>query len=285
MGRVIFDAFQESDFVVYAFDPAEAAQKYIKKTNAHNCRTPHEVAQNVSILILSLPTPEIVKQVIIGKDGVLGKLDSEIIIIDTSTIDPKTAIEMNALCHQRCASAYLDSPILGRPDSFGKWVLPVGGDEDKYKKITTILKVFSNKSFYVGGSGSGFALKLLNQMMFSVINGITAEMLATSHRIGVDPKTVYEVISSSGAGTVSGLFLECGKKITTNDYSPVFPIRLLCKDAGLGLEMARELGAPPIISTTVQMYNELAKSKGYGDLDTSALYTVFSDIYTNKGEL
>ena len=145
-----------------------------------------------------------------------------------------------------------------------------------------LLQTFAARVVHVGASGSGDAYKLLNQLMFSAINGITAEVFAVADKVGISRQKFYEVISSSGAATVSGLFLECGRKIVEDNYQPIFSVDLLCKDAGLGVDMANGAGAPPIISTTIQMCNRLAQAQGMGSLDTSAMARVFGGLYARR---
>ena len=109
--------------------------------------------------------------------------------------------------------------------------------------------------------------------------GITAEVFALVEKAGISKKVFYDTVAGSGAATVSGLFKECGKKVVGDDYDPVFPIDLLCKDAGLGIQMARDLGSTPVIASCVQVLNEIAKGNGYGGLDTAALVKVYEDLY------
>ena len=112
--------------------------------------------------------------------------------------------------------AYLDAPVLGRPAAVGEWSLPVGGDPEHLAQCVDILKLFARNVFHIGPPGSGSKVKLLNQMMFSAINGMTAEMMAVAERVGIPQKLLYETISASQAATVSGLFKELGQRIASS---------------------------------------------------------------------
>ena len=80
---------------------------------------------------------------------------------------------------------------------------------------------------------------------------------------------------------MSGLFKETGARIAEDRYgSPTFTVELLCKDAGLGIEMAKSAGVTPLIAGFVQTLNENAKGKGYADKDTSVLADVFEQFYS-----
>jgi 3-hydroxyisobutyrate dehydrogenase-like beta-hydroxyacid dehydrogenase len=161
------------------------------------------------------------------------------------------------------------------------WLLPVGGSAAHIDRARPYLETFAKSVVRVGESGAGNAFKLLNQLMFSVINGISAEVMALTDVLGIDRQTFYSVISESGAATVSGLFKETATRMVNDRYeSPNFTIELMCKDAGLGLQMAKNAGVSPLISGFVQSLNENAKGRGLAKQDTSSLTKLFREYYS-----
>jgi 3-hydroxyisobutyrate dehydrogenase-like beta-hydroxyacid dehydrogenase len=236
------------------------------------------MAQRAQVVFLLLPGPPQIESVVCGADGLLSEATLGQIIVDMSTVDPSTTRRMGD-CAAEVGVDYLDAPILGRPSALGRWVLPVGGDEEVLARCRPLLEVLAHRIVHVGPLGSGHALKLLNALMFSAINAMTAEMMAISARVGLSPAVLFDTIASSNAATVSGLFKEVGAKIVERDFTPVFPIDLLCKDNGLAVAMAREFGTPPIVASLVQTLNELARARGLGAEDTSALVKVYEGFY------
>jgi 3-hydroxyisobutyrate dehydrogenase-like beta-hydroxyacid dehydrogenase len=107
---------------------------------------------------------------------------------------------------------------------------------------------------------------------------MTAEMMAVSVKAGLPPQVLYEAVAESEAATVSGLFKEVGAKIVARDFAPAFSIDLLCKDNKLAIDMAQACGAPPVLANTVQVVNELARARGLGAEDTSALVKVYESL-------
>jgi 3-hydroxyisobutyrate dehydrogenase-like beta-hydroxyacid dehydrogenase len=278
MGRIILERLMEQGYGVCACDPVPEAQKYCREAGAQVAASPLNVAESADIILLSLPGPAQIETVVTAETGLEAALGGDSIVIDLSTVDPETTRRMSGKVAERGA-AYLDAPILGRPASVGRWVLPVGGDAETLERSRQVLGVFASKAVHVGPSGAGNTLKLLNQLMFSTINGITSEVLAISEKAGLSPKVLFETISSSGAATVSGLFCEVAKKIVEGNYDPIFSVALLCKDAGLGIEMAKGFGATPLIASLVQSLNYTAASTGLADQDTSALVKVYKRLY------
>ncbi len=235
------------------------------------------VGEKAEVIILSLPLPGDVQQVVEGPAGLLDTISKGQVIADTSTIDPFTTQDLAEKVLAK-GGGYLDTPILGRPHRCGHWTLPVGGDKEFLDKARPALECIASRLIHVGPSGQGHIVKLLNNLMFGAINAATAEMFAIGSKVGISPKVLYETIAESGAATVSNLFVELGKKIVERDFSPAFAIDYLHKDMGLGIEMAHRCGIPSMCFRECQQLNELARSLGFGEEDTSAGVKVYEKL-------
>lgn len=279
MGRCMLRSLLDRGFQVVACDKFPEAVKSAEEMGAESAATPADLAKRSSVILISLPGPAQLQEVLFGEDGLKEALTSDHVVIDTSTVDPETT-RANAAGVEETGAAYLDCPILGRPSAAGKWMLPAGGNPEALKHVKPVLLTFAADAVPVGGHGAGNALKLLNQLMFSCINAISSEVMAICDHVGIDKKVFYDTVAGSSAATVSGLFREVGKSIVTDGYdTPAFTVDLLIKDAKLGLQMAKDADAPSVIAGTVQLYNEIAHAQGLGMQDTSALYKVFSRHY------
>ena len=278
MGQIILRCLLDAGHTLYVYDKSEEAISLASSWGANTLQSPVEISSLCEIILLCLPGPAETESIISGDTGLLQNLGEHHIVIDLSTSDPKTtariAIEMD-----KVKASFLDAPILGRPASVGHWVLPIGGNPEALERCRSILETFAAQAIWVGQSGAGHTLKLLNQLMFSTINAITAEVLAICARTNLSPETLYDTITASGAATVSGLFRETGRKIVDRDFEPVFTIDLLHKDTHLGIKMATEHGAFPILAKAVQEHNEMARIQGYGGEDTSALVKVYEGLF------
>jgi 3-hydroxyisobutyrate dehydrogenase-like beta-hydroxyacid dehydrogenase len=235
------------------------------------------VAEQVEIVLMLLPTPRHIEEVVTGEQGLLSRAQPNQVIIDMSTVDPDSTRKMGARAAE-FGVAYLDAPILGRPSAHGRWVLPVGGEANVVEHCRPLLEVIGRKVIHVGPLGAGNTLKLLNALMFSAINVMTAEMMAIATKAGLAPELLYRTLAESEAATVSGLFKEVGAKMVARDFTPTFAIDLLCKDNGLAVTMAKSCGAPPVVASVVQTMNELARARGLGSEDTSALLKVYEAL-------
>lgn len=279
MGCCMLERVLAVGYQVTVYDKFPAAAQRAAAMGAKVADTPAQLARQATVILMSLPGPVQLEEVLFGEDGLKGGVGSDHVIVDTSTVDPQTT-RRNAQGIMETGAAYLDCPILGRPSATGKWMLPTGGNEQALEHVKPVLLTFAANAIPVGGPGAGNALKLLNQMMFSCINAISSEVMAICDHVGIDKDVFYDTVASSSAATVSGLFREVGKCIVNEAYdAPAFTVDLLIKDTKLALQMAKEANAPSLLAGTAQMYNELASANGLGAQDTSALFKLFDRHY------
>ena len=282
MGLTAARRIVEAERPLVVYDVVEAAVEKVRQIGAETAASPAAVGRECRVVLMFLPGPAQVEECVSGPDGILAGTAPGAVIVDLSTLDPGTTVRMAALAAER-GVGYLDAPVLGRPISVGNWALPVGGRAEDLEICRPVLSLFASNIMPVGPSGAGHTIKLLNQLMFSAINAMTAEMMAVADRAGVSPELLYNTITASRAGTVSNLFVELGKHIVESDYDdPTFSVDLLCKDARLAVQMARENGTPPILGSLIVTMNELAQAQGFGQKDTSVMWRIYEGLWGRR---
>jgi len=277
MGSKMAGKLINAGYAIFARDIDEAAEERARKLGAKVVNSPKEVAEYTEIILLSLPMPSDVKEVVLGEDGILTNPKNNRAIVDLSTMDPFST-QNNAEEAKKVGVSYIDAPVLGRPQKCGNWTLPVGGDKKDLEKVCKVLEILAAKIIYVGPSGYGNIVKLLNNMMLGAINSVTAEILAICTKLGMSPKVLYETIANSGAASVSNLFKELGPKILNRDFEPLFAIDLLHKDVRLGIQMAKQVDVPLFVSEANQRLNEMARLMGFGKEDTASVIKVYEKL-------
>lgn len=283
MGKCMLNGLLNGGYQVVAYDPFPPAREYAAAHGAAVAESPAELAEKAKVIYMSLPKPQHVLDVVNGENGLMKNLTGEHIVVDTSTVDPETSRTCAGIVAEKGAH-YIDAPVLGRPSAAGKWLMPAGGERECVEYLQPVFSCFAQKAVHVGDHGAGNVFKLLNQIMFSVINGVSAEVMALTDVLGVDKKVFFDVVSKSGAATVSGLFCETAGRIADERYDdPTFTVELLCKDAGLGIQMAKDAGVTPLIGSYVQQINEHVRDEeGLAKKDTSAVVNYFRELYSGK---
>lgn len=279
MGLTAGRKILESGHSLLVYDVSLGAQEKARALGAGIATPPAEVARQVDMVILFLPGPKEIEWGVAGKDGLLAGSHPGLVIVDMSTVDPDTTIRLAEAASGQGVN-YLDAPVLGRPVSVGHWALPVGGESSVLEQCRSILELLADKIYHVGPSGSGNKVKLLNQLMFGAINAMTAEMMAIADSLGIPPRLLFEIITSSEAATVSNLFKELGARIAQERYDePTFSVDLLIKDVRLAVDMAKGNQAPPLLARTVEFINEMAQAQGYGGFDTAIMWKCYRKIW------
>ena len=280
MGQVTGKALRDNGHELLVFDAFPGAQAAARELGARVADTPAQGAEASDLCILFLPGPAQIQACVAGEGGILESAASGYTIVDMCTSEPGCTVRMAEAAAEKSV-AYVDAPVLGRPGSISRWCLPVGGDVAALERVRPVLAVLAHDIRHLGPSGSGHKVKLLNQMMFGAINAMTAEMMAVADKVGVPPALLFETITASQAGTVSNLFKELGARIRDDSYAnPTFSVDNLAKDVRLGLEMAKENGASPILGRTVDFLNEAARAQGQGSLDTACMWQAVRRFWT-----
>jgi len=222
MGKAIAKKLMNSNYQVFVYDKNESELTIAKKKGCFTCSSPQDVSLKTKIILLSLPNPEIVLDVVGNENhGILNSASPGTIIVDTSTVDPETS-KKNYSKSSLKKVEYTDSPILGRPEFVGNWTLVIGRNSIINNNLKNVLLTFASKIVDAGAIGNGNILKILNNLMFGAINSITCEVLSLCKDQSVDLNLFFDTVSKSGAATTSKLFLELGPKIINNDFSTIF---------------------------------------------------------------
>lgn len=279
MGCTAAERWRAAGLEIVGYDLSSRCVERGRQAGVRMCASLHELAVATRHIVLFLPGPMEIEATLCDPDGLLAYAAMGTIIIDMCTSAPKTTQAMSKKAALSGVS-YLDAPVLGRPASIGNWALPVGGDPKVLEKCRPFLQHVATQIIHIGPSGSGHKVKLLNQMMFGAINAMTAEMMAVAEQVGIAPKLLYDTITTSRAGTMSNLFVELGRRVCQDDYdNPTFSVELLTKDVRLGLEMANEAGAVPLIGQTVDFLNKSARAKGFGAQDCACMWRAVRQIW------
>jgi 3-hydroxyisobutyrate dehydrogenase len=230
----------------------EAAQALVNDgaTIADNIAT---LASNVDVVLSSLTNDDAVKSVYTNPQGVFAYLRRGAAVIDMSTVLPETSREIFELSHQSGAKC-LDSPISGSTPLAEKGTLTLfcGGDEELFHAAQPLFSAIASQYFYLGGSGSGTAMKLVANTLLGVGMQAIAEAAALGQKEGLDRHRLFEVLSRTAV--IAPAHLGKLSRADVGDYSAQFALQLMNKDFRLILETAAAAGVPmPATAAAFQM--------------------------------
>jgi 3-hydroxyisobutyrate dehydrogenase-like beta-hydroxyacid dehydrogenase len=237
--------------------------------------TPREVADAAQVVMVSLPHPDIVREVALGVSGLAGGAAIEL-YVDLSTTGVAVAQEVAAELAARDVVA-VDAPVSGGPAGAesGRLTLMLSGPEAVMDRVRALVDAFAGNTFVVGSeAGQGQAVKVINNLMSACSIAITAEAMVLGVRAGLDPQVLLEVIQvSSGANNAASD--KFPKQVLTRAFAHGFRLDLMAKDVHLALDEARRRGVPMVLGSTVEQLWGLADESGPDDRDCTEIVRMF----------
>lgn len=240
-------------------------------------QTPADVARHSDMVITCVPDTPDVRQVLLGKNGVMEAARPGLICVDMSTISPAATKQMGQVLQEKSVTL-IDAPVSGGQIGAieGKLSIMMGGPKEAVEKVRPIMEVMGKTVTYCGPLGSGQMTKLVNQVM--VIHTIMsiAEGLAFAEKAGLNLRTTLDVTSAGAASSHSLRAL--GPKIIAGDFKPAFMVDLQQKDLRLVLEHAEQVRQPlPGVALARQLMTVL-QAQGRGRDGTQALVDVIRQL-------
>lgn len=253
-----------SSSTLYIFDVVEAAcQRFIDKFDTFGpikiCRSSKEVAERSKTLITMLPVGDNAREVYLDpKDGIItASADADRLILECSTIDVPTALEIGKAITDAGTGIYIDSPVSGGVRGAEAGTLsffcgfPTGDTESDpvAKRIwdTVCYMAASERVNFCGKLGTGLVSKTVNNYIGLSNIIVAAEGMAFGVRHGVDGKILRKCIRGSSGdswamdnaqpapGVIEG-------SASSNGFQPLFTPRLCVKDVSLGIKAAQDVG-------------------------------------------
>jgi 3-hydroxyisobutyrate dehydrogenase len=243
--------------------------------------TPAQAAKDADVVITCVTDTPDVKEVLLGKNGVIESAHPGLICIDMSTISPAETQQMAKILLEKNV-ILIDAPISGGQIGAieGKLSIMAGGPKDSFENARHVFEAMGRTITYCGPSGYGQITKLANQIM--VIHNIMsmAEGLAFAKKAGLDLQTTLAATVAGAAG--SNLLKVLGPKVIAGDFKPAFMVDLQVKDLRLVLEYAEKIGQPlPGTALVKELFTVLQK-QGRGKDGTQALFDVIRQLAEKK---
>jgi 3-hydroxyisobutyrate dehydrogenase-like beta-hydroxyacid dehydrogenase len=132
-----------------------------------------------------------------------------------------------------------------------------------------LLARLGRASFHVGGLGLGNVAKLVNSLIAFQATWGSLEVLAVATKVGIELRTMIDVIRAGGAGNIFTDRMVEG--IDQRNRPTQFALGLAAKDAGLFVDLARQAGVPVPVSAQIAQALVAAVAAGMGERDFTDL--------------
>ncbi len=236
-----------------------------------------ELVNSVDIVLACLPDVATSRDMFLGEDGIIANAREGQVVVDHGTVDMQTSRD----CYEAAKAKgvhFLDAPISGGPGgaSGGTLSIMVGGDEDAYNTALGEFEKMGSNVRYMGPSGAGTAMKLINQLLVGVNTVAAAEAFALANAASVDIATAAELLRVSWGGSTMA---DRSAPITAERDFPNSgaPVRNLNKDMSIIVEYAKSEGlALELSERSYAMYAEMME-QGKSDYDIAAVLEVVEE--------
>lgn len=266
MGSAMVECLQDNGFrmVVMANRSRHAVDAAVAR-GAEEVTSARAVAEKSDIIMLCMDTSQSVEGRMRGEEGVIAGLSDGKIVIDFGTSLPASTRALASEVAQKGA-AMLDGPLGRTPQHAKQGLLNImtAGDKDAFARAKPVLDVVGENVFYLGESGAGHVMKLLNNAMSMTGASMMAEIFAVADKAGVSRQDVYDVMSS-GPNHSMMMDMVSAYALRDDDTQLAFAIKNGAKDAGYYQQMLADAGIERSIASQTASEMTQATNDGLGD--------------------
>ena len=156
------------------------------------------ITNEVTTVITMLPEGKNSKEVYLGDKGIINKVSKNCLLIDCSTIDIQTSIEIGKKASEK-GIKMIDAPVSGGVMGAQKSTLNImgGGTKEAFDLALPLLKIMGKNIFHAGDLGSGNGAKICNNMSLGITMIAASESLMLAKRLNIDIKKVHEIMKNA----------------------------------------------------------------------------------------
>ena len=261
MGGPMAHRLLDAGYRLCVYDVSEEATQPLVARGAELAASPAEVASQAEVVLISLPTPDVVREVALGGNGGLINGSKIRAVVDLSTTGPGVAVEVAAELAER-KIGWVDAPVSGGVTGAkaGTLAVMVSCPTPTYQQMEPVLKVFG-KLFHTGEKpGLAQSAKLANNLLAATALVATSEVMAMGVKAGLDAKVLIDIINAS-SGRNSATQDKFPRAVLPRTFDFGFTTGLSYKDVRLCVEEAAAMGVPMVVGGAVREMLAITRAK------------------------
>lgn len=252
---------------VYAYDVRGEAVSGLAGLGAEPCSSVLEVADSAPIVLASLPTPEVVREVACGPEG-LAKGSQMRTFVDLSTTGAAVAEEV-AASFEGQGIGYVDAPVSGgtKGADAGTLAVMAAGAPSAVELVRPLLEVFG-PVFVVGEHpGQGQVAKVANNLLSAAATVMTSEAVLLGVKAGLDPRVLLDVFNA-GSGRNTASADKFPRTVLPRNFDVGFRLSLMAKDLRLCRAEAQRRQSPLLMGSAIEQLWSLAEARSPEGVDS-----------------
>ena len=272
MGNPMANQLVKAGKDVKVFDISQDVIKIAKQSGLDVINSMEELLQGATTVISMLPEGKHVRSLYLGDNGILKKIPKDCLIIDCSTIDIETSLELGNAA-KKIGINMIDAPVTGgvMGARIGKLNFLVGGSDEAVAIAKPLLDIMGQKILHAGAQGSGVGVKICNNMSLGISMIASAEALMLAKRLKMDVKKVHSIIKEASGNNWAMTNYTPLPNLTegvpsNNKYRPGFSAAMMTKDLKLANDAAKSVDAStPLGKAALEIFSDFCND---GDSET-----------------
>ena len=272
MGNPMANQLVKAGKDVKVFDVSQDVIKIAKQSGLDVINSMEELLQGATTVISMLPEGKHVRSLYLGDNGILKKIPKDCLIIDCSTIDIETSLELGNAANQ-IGINMVDAPVTGgvMGARIGKLNFLVGGSDEAVAIAKPLFDIMGQKILHAGAQGSGVGVKICNNMSLGISMIASAEALMLAKRLKMDVKKVHSIIKEASGNNWAMTNYTPLPNLTegvpsNNKYRPGFSAAMMTKDLKLANDAAKSVDAStPLGKAALEIFSDFCRD---GDSET-----------------
>ena len=246
------------------------AEAWLGEHRGEAVATPREAADGAELVFMCVGNDDDVRQVALGRDGVLAGAAKGAVVVDHTTASALLAEELAGVAAET-GVGFLDAPVSGGQAGAenGQLTVMVGGAAADFERARPVIDAYAKSIKLMGGVGCGQLTKMVNQVCIAgVLQGL-AEGIHFAEKAGLDVDAVVDVISKGAAQ--SWQMDNRAATMARREFDFGFAVDWMRKDLDMTLAAARRFGARMPLAALVDQFYADVQAMGGRRWDTSSL--------------
>lgn len=262
--------------VVFDIDPHRCED--LATAGATVVRSPAEVASITHLSITMLMNDAILRDVVLGEQGILAGARHPHVLCDLSTVSPQVSDQV-AVAARAVDVGFLCGKVSGSIGLAREGTLTIfaSGDRRAFDTARGVLDVLGRTVLHVGTGVEASVLKLVHSTIVGVYSAMLGEALTFGEKGGIDLAAMVDILEG-GPLASSQLTLKAPVLRDRAFDDPPSDVDTAAKDIDLVLSAAQSMGAPMPLTAAVRQMMSVHQAHGRGKRDIYSILESFEEL-------
>jgi 3-hydroxyisobutyrate dehydrogenase-like beta-hydroxyacid dehydrogenase len=234
---------------VFDRDP-DAVAPFLAR-GASTADSPADLGSRVPTVLLCLPTPGVMRDVVLGERGIIHGASVRT-VIDLGTSGPVMARAVAAGAAEHGITR-VDAPVTGgiAGAAAGTLALMVSCPRATLADVDPVLSRLGRVHYVGEAPGLAQTAKLANNLLSAAALAVSSEAMVMGVKAGIDPRVLLDIINA-GSGRNSATEDKFPRAILPGTFDFGMSTALFLKDIRLCVDEAESLGVPMVVGSAVR---------------------------------